>query len=46
MKNCELDDIILKIANNLLLDLEKSEHWSMSNITPIPKKGELSKGGN
>ena len=46
IKRCDLDDIILSYANKLLMDGEKPDQWSLSNIIPIPKKGNLSKGGN
>ena len=45
-KRCNLDDVILSFANKLLMDGEKPDQWSKSNIIPIPKKGDLSKGGN
>ena len=41
----DIDDIILKFANNLLLNLEKPAQWSTSHIQPIPKTGELSEFG-
>ena len=46
IKLCSIDQILLDFANNLLLTGEKPEQWSLSNIIPIPKKGDLSKGGN
>ena len=42
----EIDDIILKFANNLLLNLEKPDQWSTSQIQPILKTGDLSEVGN
>ena len=42
----DIDDIILKFANNLLLKLEKPTHWSTIQIQPISKTGDLSKVGN
>ena len=42
----DIDDIILKFANNLLLKLEKPTYWSTIQIQPIPKTGDLSKVGN
>ena len=41
-KNCDLDHIILEFCNNSLLNGEKPDQWSVSNIIPIPKKGDLS----
>ena len=46
IKRCDPDDIILSYANKLLMDGEKPDQWSLSDIIPIPKKGNLSKGGN
>ena len=42
LKNCDLDHIILDFCNNALLNGEKPDQWSVSNIIPIPKKGDLS----
>ena len=42
----DIDDIILKFTNNLLLNLEKPAQWSASHIQPIPKTGDLSEVGN
>ena len=42
----DIDDIILKFANNLLLNLEKPAQWSTSHIHPIPKTGDLTEVGN
>ena len=42
----DIDDIILKFANNLLLNLEKPAQWSTSQIQSIPKTGDLSEVGN
>ena len=41
-----MDEIILRFANSLLIFQEKPEQWSIANIVPIPKKGDLSKSGN
>ena len=46
IKNCDMDEIILRFANSLLILQEKPEQWSIANIVPIPKKGDLSKSGN
>ena len=40
-----MDDIILNFTNGLLLNNEKQQ-WSISNIIPLPKKGDLSKASN
>jgi hypothetical protein len=46
LKNCDLDDIILKFCNNALLDGQMPDQWSILNIVPIPKSGDLRLGGN
>jgi hypothetical protein len=45
-KNCELDDIVLRICNIALMKCNKPEQWSLSNIIPVPKKGNLSNADN
>ena len=40
LKHCDLDNIILEYANNLLLNGEKPEQWSKINIVPLPKTGD------
>ena len=42
----DIDDIILKFENNLLLNLEKPAQWSTSQIQPIPKTGDVSEVEN
>ena len=46
LKRCNLDDIILEFSNQTLLHGKKPEQWSILNIVPIPKAGDLSQGGN
>ena len=46
IKRCDLDDIILSFANRLLTEGEKPNQWSLSDIIPIAKKGNLRKGEN
>ena len=46
LKNCELDDIILGICNLALTRNEKPAQWSLSNIIPVPKSGDLSNPDN
>ena len=46
LKYCDFDNILLELANRLLLNGEKPQQWSTSNIIPIPKKGDLSKASN
>ena len=42
----DIDEITLKFANNLLLNLEKPAQWSNSYIQPISKTGDLTEVGN
>ena len=44
IKRCNLDEEILFFCNQALLESKKSEQWSIMNIIPIPKTGDLSKG--
>ena len=46
LKNCDLDDIILEMCNLALLKDHKPDMWSLSNIIPVPKSGDLSKPDN
>ncbi|XP_030839582.1 uncharacterized protein LOC115923289 [Strongylocentrotus purpuratus] len=46
LKRCDLDEIILSFCNNALINEEKPHQWSILNIVPIPKSGDLSQGGN
>ena len=39
IKSCDLDDIILKLCNFALM--KKPEQWSLLNIIPVPKYGNL-----
>jgi len=45
LKRCDLDDIVLEFCNRALLG-QKPKQWSMLNIIPIPKSGDLSLGSN
>ena len=45
-KRCDFDDIMLEFSNGLLLNLEKPDQWSLGDIIPIPKSGNLSKYNN
>ena len=45
-KNCEIDIIILKICNLALINNEVPSQWSLSNIIPVPKTGDLGKTDN
>ena len=46
LKRCQVDDIILEFCNTALLHHKKPSQWSLANIIPIPKSGDLSLGGN
>ena len=46
LKRCNLDDIVLDFCNGALLKGKKPSQWSILNIVPIPKSGDLSIGGN
>ena len=41
-----LDEEILVFCNRALLEGLKPEQWSIMNIIPLPKNGDLSKGNN
>ena len=45
-KYCNLDDIILEFANDLLNKSKKPKQWSEINLIPIPKSGDLSDTSN
>ena len=42
LKRCNIDYIILYFCNKSLLYKMKPKQWSILNIIPIPKKGDLS----
>ena len=46
LKRCDLDDIVLGFCNEALVNREKPSQWSILNIVPLPKSGDLSLGGN
>jgi len=46
LKRCNLDDMVLEFCNMALLDGQKPKQWSVLNIIPIPKSGDLSLGSN
>ena len=41
LKRCNLDNIILSFANNLIELGHKPDQWSIMDIIPLPKKGSL-----
>ena len=46
MKRLDIDDIILKFCNDALCDGHLPDQWKLSNIIPVPKKGDLTKTDN
>ena len=46
LKRCNLDDIILKYANKLLIEKVKPKQWSEIDMVPLPKSGDLSDTNN
>ena len=46
VKRCNLDEIVLGFCNGALEGKGIPEQWTVSNIIPVPKKGDLSKPGN
>ena len=46
LKLCDLDAIVLQLCNRALIDKANTRQWSLLNIIPIPKSGDLSMGGN
>ena len=46
LKRANIDDILLKFSNKLLMNGELPQHFSTLNIIPIPKSGDLSKTTN
>ena len=46
LNRCDLDDIILDYANNLINNEDKPDQWSIIDLIPIPKPGDLSDTGN
>ena len=46
LKRCDLDDIVLEFCNDAFINRRKPSQWSILNIVPIPKSGDLSQAGN
>ena len=46
LKTCDLDDIMLSFCNQVLMNGRKPDQWSLSNILPVPKSGNLSNTDN
>ena len=45
-KRCDIDQIVLRFANKILMEHEKPDQLSILNIVTVPKKGDLSITGN
>ena len=41
-----IDDLVLHISNKAFMDRELPRHWTIINIIPIPKSGDLTKTDN
>ena len=46
LKNCDLDELVLEMCNQALTSGENPKQWSLANIIPVPKSGDLSKPDN
>ena len=46
LKRVDIDDIVLKFCNDALSEGKIPEQWKISNIVPVPKKGDLTKTDN
>lgn len=46
VKYCDLKETVLQYANKLLMNLDRPNQWSESNLVPIPKDGNLSQVSN
>ena len=46
LKRCDLDEIVLGFCNDALDGKGIPEQWTLSNLVPVPKKGDLTRPGN
>ena len=46
IKRCDIDEILLSLCNSLIENGEKPDQWSVADIIPIPKSGNLSEVSN
>ena len=46
IKRCDVDEIILDFCNQALLNNRKPDQWSILNLIPVPKSGDLSNTAN
>ena len=45
-KSCNFDEICLKFCNATLMENDKPDLWSLMNVIPVPKSGDLSNTNN
>ena len=46
LKACDLDDIVLEFCNQALMNSNKPNQWSVSDLIPEPKSDNLLKADN
>ena len=46
LKRVDIDDILLKFSNKLLVENDLPDQLAIMNLIPVPKKGDLSLTGN
>ena len=46
LKSCDFDEICLNFCNRALMECDKPDLWSLMNIIPVPKSGDLSNTNN
>ena len=46
LKKCDVDEIILDFCNQALINNRKPNQWSILNLIPAPKSGDLSNTAN
>ena len=46
LKRIDIDDILLKFSNKLLVENDLPDQLAVMNIIPVPKKGDLSMTSN
>lgn len=46
LKYCDLKETVLQYANKLLMNLDRPNQWSESNLVPTSKVGNLSQVSN
>ena len=46
LTKCKIDDITLEFCNKALLERQKPDQWTLLNLIPVPKSGDLSTAFN